>query len=190
VTGEKSDLSKNTAIRHLLFEYSADSYRASDGFSSIQGKNNWYYQQNNGTVSTDMIFENMSWVGDRCELNTSQYRNEIGNIRMFSLAGGVIRKWVAPHEGTVRIEGRIVRDGFNVISPKATILLNDKEIWLLGQKTAIDKQPHDFTIKVKRGDVINFVLKGNCDNNPVRVNWDPVITFIDDTDGSINRFPR
>jgi len=182
VLGKKCDLSKGTAIKHLLFEYSADSYRASDGFSSIQGKNGWYYQQKNGTVYTDMVFENKSWVGDKCEFNISQYRNEIGSLRMFSLALDVVRKWVAPHNGTVRIEGEIVRDGFDVIAPKALILLNEKEIWPLGMKIGSDKQPHDFTTVVKKGDAIRFIVKGNCDKNPVRVNWDPVITFTDDND--------
>ena len=38
VRGEKNAVSKGTKVKHLLFEYSAESYRASDGFSSIQGK--------------------------------------------------------------------------------------------------------------------------------------------------------
>ena len=38
-------LSKGTAIKHMLFEYAAESYRASDGFSSVRGKNQWHNQQ-------------------------------------------------------------------------------------------------------------------------------------------------
>ena len=39
VKGEKNAISTGTAIKHMLFEYSAETYRASDCFSSIQGKN-------------------------------------------------------------------------------------------------------------------------------------------------------
>jgi len=31
---------------------------------------------------------------------------------------------------------------------------------------------------------IRFVVKGNFYKNPVRVNWDPVITFLDDDSNS------
>ena len=100
---------------------------------------------------------------------------------MFSIAGDIIRKWVAPHDGPVRIEGEIARDGFDVIAPGVKIMLNENEIWPLGQEIDRDKQPYDITLTVNKGDAIHFIVKGNCDKNPVRVYWDPVITFIDDT---------
>jgi hypothetical protein len=51
VRNEKSPVSKGAAIKHMLFEYAADSYRASDGYSSVPGKNQWRHQGLSGPGS-------------------------------------------------------------------------------------------------------------------------------------------
>jgi len=175
VKNEKDNLSTGTTIRHLLFEYSADSYRASDGYSSIKGKNGWYYQQKSGQVyHSDMVFKLSKWVGNMCN---GICTNEIGLNHMLAAASDVVRKWIAPHEGTVRIEGKITREGFDVSTPDVAILLNDKEVWPLEKGT--EKQTHDFMLKISQGDAVSFVLKGGCDRNPVMVYWDPLITYVE-----------
>ena len=40
VRGDKNSRSSGTAVKHIQFEYAAESYRASDGFSSVPGKTN------------------------------------------------------------------------------------------------------------------------------------------------------
>jgi hypothetical protein len=99
VKNEKNALSKGTAINHLLFEYSADTYRASDCFSSIKGKNNWYYLQKKAEVYTDLTFKEPNWTSpDSCK------------ISYFTMKPGIakpVRKWVAPHSGYIRMEAAI-----------------------------------------------------------------------------------
>ncbi len=99
VRGEKNAAAKGTAIKHMLFEYAAESYRASDGYSSVPGKNQWHNQERIGGAYRDMTFKDPNWKGaGTCE---------IGYFHMTPGVGDAVRKWVAPHAGTVRIEGRV-----------------------------------------------------------------------------------
>jgi hypothetical protein len=101
VKNEKNTLSSGTMISHLLFEYSAETYRASDGFSSIQGKNQWYYQEKKGSVYTNLTFKDPYWIG------TGKNKNAVSYSTMIPDTNGAIRKWVAPHAGKIRIEGAV-----------------------------------------------------------------------------------
>ena len=65
VRGEKNPMAKGTAVRHLLFEYSADTYRASDCFSSVQGKNQWSQLGSGGGHDVDLTFQDPVWRGSR-----------------------------------------------------------------------------------------------------------------------------
>ncbi|MDD4646397.1 MAG: hypothetical protein PHY99_10465, partial [Bacteroidales bacterium] len=64
VKGEKNEKSSGTAIKHVLFEYSAGSYRASDGFCNMMGKNCWLYQQIDSTGYSDLVFKDPYWTGN------------------------------------------------------------------------------------------------------------------------------
>lgn len=97
--GDKNPRSQGTSIRHMMFEYSAESYRASDGFSSINGKNNWYYLQRNGTEYINMSFKVPFWSGEgNCTIG---YMHQVVDLYK------PVRKWVAPHSGYIRCEGAI-----------------------------------------------------------------------------------
>jgi hypothetical protein len=178
VRGEKNASSKGVAIRHIGFEYAAESYRASAGFCSLMGKNNWNYQEWSGSAHEDMRFyENPKvitnyWFGKH---------NQIGPNYQGVDTGAAVREWVAPHAGTVRIEGNL---GIEWSSDGATagITLNGTQLW--PEHSLPDKLPvsHDLTAKVNQGDSICFVVrKNNPDNrtdvNADRVTWDPVITY-------------
>ena len=182
VRGEKNTKSKGTTVRNLLFEYSAESYRASDGFSSIQGKNCWYYQQKRGTNYVDMTFEGLRWVGDKCD--NYDFENAIEYYNTVVVTNDVARKWVAPHAGTVRIEGSVeFYSGFlyQVGEVQSTIFVNDKEVWPAKMIKLREKLSHDITLKINKGDAIYFVVKGDCKIGCGNVAWDPVVTYVDGT---------
>ena len=94
VRPDKNLLSNGTALRHLLFEFSADSYRASDGFSSIKGKNQWYYQQREGETATDLSFDAADWVGGKRD--AANHPVEVGLDFMVPGTADAVRKWIAP----------------------------------------------------------------------------------------------
>jgi hypothetical protein len=180
VTGKKNPKSAATAVSHIAFEYSAESYKASAGFCSLMGKNNWYYQQWNGSAYSDLAFisdeahPRMYWSGSaNCEVGPD-YQSPDDNA--------AVRKWVAPHGGVVRVEGAVTSREPGDDGTLASIWLHTDKLWpdkLANGELAV----HDLKVTVIQGDAIIFVV---AKKNPARkstrpesskVLWDPVITY-------------
>jgi hypothetical protein len=154
VKGEKNPLSTGTAIRHMLFEYGADTYRASDGFSSVAGKNQWTNLERAGTDYTDLAFTEPLWLGnDGCE---------VGFTRMTPGTGDAVRKWIAPHEGTLRIEGAPALVDKNSGELDVSVLKNDQGAWTgtLGANAA--SASCDVNVTVKKGDALYFIVHSSA----------------------------
>lgn len=81
------------AIRHIGFEYAAESDKASAGFSSLKGKNNWNYQQWKGPVHDDLHFRES--IGLFSNYWTGEGICRIGPDYQIPDAGAVVRAWVA-----------------------------------------------------------------------------------------------
>ena len=153
VRGDKNSRSSGTAVKHLQFEYAAESYRASDGFSSVPGKNNWYNQQRNGSVDSDMLFKDPKWIGaGRCE---------VGYYHMVPDAHDAVRKWVAPHAGTVRVEGRVSLAGSGGDGVNVSVLHNAAVLWPTRLVTFGNPASHDTTVHVAQGDALYFIVSKN-----------------------------
>ncbi len=196
--GDKNEKSVGTIIRHMAFESSAESYWASAGFSGIYGKNNWRYR----TVEAGPDDKVMFFGADR-DLNfdtmsdcwTNANRCTVGiNYQIPTDKEDAVRKWIAPHDGTVRIEGAATIDGNNSTGFSAYILSRDSdELWsaqLAFPDTA--SSPHDKSVEVKTGDSISFIVhKMRANKNSTapattggdstKVVWDPTITYVDST---------
>jgi hypothetical protein len=177
VRGDKCDLSTGTVIRHFLFEYSAESYRASDGFCSVMGKNSWHYQLKKAVVYTHMIWGETTWVGDKCDLG--YYHSEIGHYHMIPGTSDAVRKWVAPRAGSVLIEGRVALEGSRGAGIYAMILVREQEAWPSRLISGNKEQSHKMTMRIDKGNTICFVVKRNGKEPSEEVIWDPVITYMD-----------
>jgi hypothetical protein len=158
-TGKKHPKSAGAAVTHIGFEYAAESYKASFGFSALMGKNNWYYQQSAGADAIDLKYTvdedhpKLFWSGSEgCEIGAD-----------YQTAGdkSAIRKWMAPHGGVVRVEGAPSS------SEVASIWLNSKKVW----PGAADEKSHDLQLTVVQGESISFAVTKQ------KVQWDPVITY-------------
>ncbi len=180
VTGKKNPNSAAATVGHIAFEYSAESYKASAGFCCLMGKNNWYYQQSNGSNSTDLTFisdeahPQIYWFGTAgCEIGPN-YQTP-GNTN-------AIRKWVAPHGGIVRVEGSVSREP-GAGGAVASIWLNSDKLWPDKEASGGEALTHDLKVTVIQGDAIFFVVAksdaaGKGSNSlPSKVFWDPVITY-------------
>ena len=192
--GEKNAISKGTTIRHMLFEYAAESYRASDCFSSVMGKQCWYYQEReaarlkpygaekkmSGPWYTNMRFEHPNWVG--C---SEKDNPEVGYFHVVPGHTDAVRAWVAPHDGAVRIEGRVSLDnpggvGVNVeMRCRRGAVVSDlwsKRLIAHGSPVA-----HDIVVDVAIGDIIYFAVAriGKEASRNDCTTWDPVITYVD-----------
>ncbi len=173
VTGKKHAKSAGTAVSHIAFEYSAESYKASAGFCSLPGKNNWYYQQWNGSAYTDLAF-----ISDEAHPKNYWFGSggcEVGPNYQTAGDNAAVRKWVAPHGGAVRVEGAVVADSAGD-GAVASIWLNSDKLWA-GEAT------HDLKVTVMQGDAIIFLIakkdssRKSTASDSNKVFWDPVITF-------------
>jgi hypothetical protein len=173
VKGARHPKSKGNAIGHMAFEFAAESHRASSGFSSIMGKNHWRYLQRAGEVEERLRFLPSDEVFTRDWQGEGAVR--IGNNYQIPDAGhAAVRQWVAPHAGTVRVEGEVTYDPPGGTS--ARLLKGKEELWPAGSGSSAGPVQHDLKIEVAQGEKIDFVaavMKGGTG----KVFWDPVITY-------------
>ena len=138
----------------------------------MNGKNNWTYQERNGSDFSEMKFADPRWKG--------AHGTELGYFHGISAAGDPVRKWTAPHAGTVRVEGSPTLEKPDQISD-ATILKNADQAWTAHLSATAKTASHDLTISVAKGDVLVFITHSNGGAQPpvpTRVNWDPIVTFL------------
>ncbi len=179
VRGDKNPNSKGVFIRHVGFEYSAESYRASAGFSSVSGKNRWRYQQKTGTGFHDLVpvmdeaSGTMYWSGtDHCRIGIDwQTADEHGSGR----------RWLAPRAGKVRVEGLVACAGG--LTPLCSISVNDRQVWP-DQAHLIYPAAHSLNLTVAPGDWITFaaVMSPECIAEcraHSQVSWDPTVTYLE-----------
>lgn len=171
VRGDKNPKSIGTNIKNLLFEYSAESYCASDGFSSVMGKNNWYYLQKTGRIYTQMVFKDPYWVGSD--------GNELGYYHMATQRAEAVRKWTAPHSGKILIEGNILIDTANKEGVEVEIKKNNKKIWHSKFIKSENPKSYNFRLYVKKSDAVYFIVDKNSKSTLEKVGWDPSITYKD-----------
>ncbi len=151
---DKNANSRGTSINHMGFEYAAESYWASAGFSSISGKNSWHYQSRRGTAFNDLKFN----AASNCWLKDDQCM--VGNDHELPLAtDDAVRKWVAPHNGNIRMEGAPAISQGSADAVVVSVLKNPKELWSSRLAAQRDQSSsHDLTIPVSKGDEISFIV--------------------------------
>ena len=159
-------------IRHMAFEYTAESYRASAGFSSVGGKNNWYYGDlrfvDFTTAAGKRMFVNAWMDDDGCT---------VGDTFQVTASHPSVRSWISPHEGSVRIEGTVVAADERGEGAGASILRGNRALWSYHPGGPPGTRTHNFLTDVEKGDRIDFITEGGTGVHPVRAVWDPVITY-------------
>jgi hypothetical protein len=172
--GKKHVKSSGTAISHVAFEFSAESYKASAGFSGLMGKNNWHYRQGTGSKLTELTFT-------IDEDHPKFYWSGSGGCRIgrdYAITGDTdaVRTWAVPHGGTVRIEGTAACP----VGMAARIYRNDEIVWPR-EATSTMNSPHDFELTLIQGDELSFIVSDSGNrarsDEERKVIWDPVITY-------------
>jgi hypothetical protein len=209
VRGEKNWRATGAAIAHLCFEYSAESWRASYGFSSVQGKDPWRYQAQRDEKIADLFFQNGAWSGTDGA--------GIGFDAMWPGTGAVVRTWIAPRGGSVRIQGSaeavrmerpagpapvvLPKVGETVADPadagelaknletpermapegvRVKIAKNNQEVWPVRLISYGKQESHDLALRVVKGDAIAFSAEKGGANQFGKVLWDPAVTYADE----------
>jgi hypothetical protein len=176
VRGDANPASKGTAIRHIGFEYSAESYCARAGFSSIQGKNQWRYQSWDGKTYRDLPTYDVygfCWRGEKCAIGFDW-------ITPATDGDSPVRTWIAPHDGLVCIDGLLATDGekpiwdpvvayVDAVEPEivlasvggkfgVAVIKNDAEK-IMAVNVGLNAPPlrYRYYAKVSRGDCLHFL---------------------------------
>jgi hypothetical protein len=175
VRGDKNERASGTRIVHLAFEHEAESNQASDGFSGVMGKNGWHYLAWDGKAHKKLEFQSKS--------NTWQTAGAVVIGPDYQTAGenwASVRQWVAPHDGTVRIEAAPRLDGADPGELSLVVSRNAETLWDArlappGATTATCDQ----TVVVRKADTVSFaVLKTSPAKAAGRVLWNPTITCV------------
>jgi hypothetical protein len=150
------------------------SFLASEGFSNVQGKNNWYYQFWNGSSYSNMSFDSTRniWL--------ATYPNLVGSSSQHpGTNADSVRKWVAPQAGTINITGNVAKtdagggDGIVVRISK-----NSTSLWSASIAYNNMKGYNvDLTTNVVTGDAIYFILNRNGSELFDSTGWNPKIAY-------------
>jgi hypothetical protein len=186
IRADKNPKSGGTVIRHMAFEYAAESYNASAGFTNVMGKNNWLYQQWNEDKYGNLEFLYAHRDDIRSGKENSFYPNcwgrkdicLVGNDYQIPGKMDAARTFIAPHAGKIRIEGNIEIEKDTNTTCSAKIVKNDKETLLSTVVSFAKPTRHDLIVEVQKDDAIVFVVKRNAGKNAEKVIWDPTITFL------------
>jgi hypothetical protein len=144
------------------------------------GKNHWYYQQRKGSQDSDMQFLPRDdvfvkdWFGEGTSRIGNDYQIPADNVQ-------AVRKWIAPHGGEVRVEGKVALEQKAGGGVLVRLEHHSRELWRPKQLAAEKPASHDLTLKVEQGDAISFGVGPVAAKTPgadaVKVVWDPVITY-------------
>lgn len=154
--------------------------RATLGFSSTQGTNDWRYEQR----SPSNVYSDLTWSAADQRWNGSTPYTLVSTTTQHPGANASVRTWVAPKAGIVRITGRVAKaesasggDGI-----RAAILKNTSQAWPSSGWVSIGGTDttgtaHSFTLSVAAGDRIRFVVDQNSTSDRDTTTWDPAIQY-------------
>ncbi|HEY0827326.1 MAG TPA: hypothetical protein VGE40_04475 [Bacilli bacterium] len=150
-------------------------YKASVGFSTTQGANNWRYQQWNGSTYSDMTWDavNSWWVG-------SYAFSLVGNNWQHPDTNDSVRVFVAPQSGTIIISGFPTKpntgsDGVNIKIMKSSTQIWPASGWRLINVTSPVQSV--VTTTVTKNTKIYFIVNKNSTPTNDYSSWDPIITY-------------
>nr|WP_264085164.1 SpvB/TcaC N-terminal domain-containing protein [Kibdelosporangium phytohabitans] len=127
-------------------------------------------------------------VGDQ----TAQFNQQVDNSPLLDS----VRRWVAPFDGTVRVDGRVqltqdpspARAAYTKADGvRVTVQAKDTELWAqrIGPADHTEFTPANVSaIAVKKGDALYFRTQSVLDGKYDTVAWDPTITYTGLTAGT------
>ncbi len=154
-------------------------YQASTSFSNgygIQGKDQWYYMQWNGTTYSGLSWDNSNqrWYGSQTYLRIT------GTTMHPESNYDAVRKWIVPSDGYARLYGNVKKadtGGGDGVSAK--IMVNSANVWGYSNIAYNDSTGlnYDFPVRVSAGDAIYFIVTKRDTINYDLTSWDPKIDF-------------
>ncbi len=151
-------------------------WKASEGFSSTQGENGWYYLYQR---LSDGAMLNLQWSDTYSRWqHSTQYSAGISRGQQSpDSSQNSVRAWKAPMDGKVTITGAPTKVQSYGKYCSGWIQKNDMVIWEPQHLEYMKPVFHDVTVEVKEGDLIYFIVKRELSASSNSVEWDPTITM-------------
>lgn len=163
-----------------------DSYQQFSDLSRVQGLNEWYYQQWDGTSYSSMTWNtslNM-WVGDQtfCRVFRGGMHPDTNNAVM---------EWKAPRTGTIKISaGSIWVPNAGGDGVKVKVLKGTTNVWPSSGWQSISAASSvsfpETTVTVAKDDILYFIGNKNVNNTCDTIYWNPIINYVSDAQQGIN----
>jgi len=160
-----------------------DAYAASNGFSSVQGQDNWMYEYFNGSTYTqlDVPVDGATWT-----MGGSRPHVSINNGNPGGVPGALLhsaRTWTAPSNGVVDISGWALRANLPGLGDGVIvkIIKNNEATPILSESIgSSDSDYHRFTVNsvsVTAGDKLHFNVDPIGNANADSTQFDAVIQY-------------
>jgi len=152
-------------------------YIAADGFSGVQGANQWLYQEWDGSAYQNMATYSSGtgvWSG-------SQPFVLIGAGTQHPDTYDSVRTWVAPSSGIIVVAGTVKMGSAGGDGVVATIKKNGSTVWgptAIAATDTVTGANHDFEISVSAGDKLYFIVNKNGNNYFDATFWNPSVTIL------------
>ncbi|WP_042202742.1 RHS repeat domain-containing protein [Paenibacillus camerounensis] len=174
---------------NLVAQTDTDTYRASAGFSSQQGLNQWFYQQWNGSTYSNMTWDssNGRWKG------TPTYTLVMSNAQHPD-AQDSVRKWLSPKSGKIIITGNVKKgDTSTGDGVQVKVMKNQQQLWPASGWQIVrynDSVGYDLNLSttVNTGDSVYFIVNKIGTTYADTTVWDPVITYENTTPGYLYEY--
>lgn len=150
-------------------------FHFSQGFSSTQGANHWYYKEWDGTAYTDM-----EWAADANRWRGRGKYCQVWNEGAHPDETEAVIAWKAPIDGEVHIQGMIERPNAAGDGTRARILRNAGRIWPSADWQDVYPSftvQHSLVTPVRAGDWIYFHVNRVGDVGFDDTLWTPTIHY-------------
>jgi hypothetical protein len=155
-----------------------DTYVFTRDFATTQGNRGWYYME-----AVNGSYQTMSWDDTQKKWKGSGVYNLIwapGN--MHPDGNDTVLAWKAQKAGTIQIVGNPKKISFGNDGVNVKILKGTTQVWpgsgwqFIGGSDATGIS-HNFTVDVKKDEMLYFVLNKNGTNYSDGTYWNPLITY-------------
>lgn|GEM_PF-1981618 len=153
---------------------SAVSYSAPQGFSTVQGQNQWYYQKLAGTTYTSLVYND---TNKRWQAADGSYPWVNKDAMHPSKDFDAVLKWVSPGKGTISIGGTVKKGDSLGDGILATIKKDKSALWSAVVTSATGVSPSLGNIAVDKGTAIYFEVNARSTMNNDHTLWDPAVSF-------------
>lgn len=179
IVNQNQTIDYDTTYWNPTIMYIPSVYNGSKEFSTIQGKDNWYYQEWDGKE-----YKNLTWNDELKQWQGSSYWLRIAQDFMHPDGNDVVRTWVSPRKGSLQITGNVAKLKGQVLGDgvRVKIMKNKSQMWpVTGWHTIssddIKGSGIKISVEVEKGDSIYFIVNQNQTMNYDGTSWNIALSL-------------